>query len=362
VKRVYNFSPGPAALPLAVLEKAQSEMLNWRETGMSVMELPHRGAHFQSVAEQTEADLRELMAIPSNYQVLFLPDGATAQFTMVPLNLLGKRLKADYLELGIWSKKAIGEAKQYGQVNVVASLSRDEQGRLWVPEQSTWRLDPEAAYLHYTPNETIDGVQMHWVPKTDVPLVADMSSIILGMPVDVSQFGVIYASAQKNLGQAGMSVVIIRDDLIQTPLPGTPTLYSYHVHAAHRSVYHTPSTYSWYMLGLVLEWMKQEGGAQVFYERNQRKAKQLYACIDKHADFYLSSVHADYRSIMNVVFHLQDEALTQLFLTEAHEAGLMHLKGHRVRGGIRASIYNAMPEAGVAALVNFMHDFASRHG
>jgi phosphoserine aminotransferase len=203
---------------------------------------------------------------------------------------------------------------------------------------------------------------MHWVPKIDVPLVADMSSIILGMPVDVSQFGVIYASAQKNLGQAGMSVVIIRDDLIQAPLPGTPTLYSYHVHAAHRSVYHTPSTYSWYMLGLVLEWMKQEGGAQVFYERNQRKAKQLYACIDKHADFYLSSVHVDCRSIMNVVFHLPDEALTHRFLTEAHEAGLTHLKGHRVRGGIRASIYNAMPEAGVAALVNFMNDFAGRHG
>lgn len=361
MRSILNFSAGPAMLPEEVLQKIQAELLDWHGTGMSIMELGHRGLEFKEVAEQAEADLRELMQIPSNYQVLFVPGGATAQFAMVPLNLLGRSKRADYVDTGIWSKKAIDEAKRYGEINIAARITYQDD-LIHIPKQSNWKLNDNAAYLHYTPNETIEGIEFHWVPKTgQVPLVADMSSMILSRPVDVSQYGVIYAGAQKNLGQAGVTIVIVRDDLIGEPLSTTPTLYQYKTHAEHHSFYNTPPTFSWYVTGLVLQWMKQKGGVDVFYKMNQRKAQKLYQLID-HSDFYSNSVHPDCRSQMNVVFTLHDNQLEKVFLAESAEAGLANLRGHRVVGGMRASIYNAMSEADVNRLIDFMTDFAKRHG
>lgn len=349
-------------LPDEVLQQAQAEMLDWHGLGMSIMELGHRGPEFQEVAHQAEADLRELMEIPKNYHVLFLPGGASAQFAMVPLNLFGVKTTADYVDTGIWSKKAIAEASRYGAVNVAAHAEQRDH-LAYIPHQDKWRLHDNAVYVHYTPNETIDGLEFQWVPQTGhVPLVADMTSMILSRPVDVTQYGVIYAGAQKNVGQAGITIVIIREDLIKDPLPNTPSLYSYKLHAEHHSFYNTPPTYSWYIAGLMLAWMKRHGGVKAFYELNQRKAKKLYSLIDDHKTFYVSKVHPECRSLMNVMFHLQDEKLTPLFLSEAEKVGLTNLRGHRVSGGVRASIYNAMPENGVDVLADFMRHFAKQHG
>lgn len=362
MRKIFNFSAGPAMLPDEVLRQAQEEMLDWQGLGVSIMELGHRGPEFKRVAEQAEADLRELMSIPKNYHVLFLPGGASAQFAMVPLNLFGEKKTADYIDTGTWSKKAIAEAQRYGHVNVAAKTEHRDH-LVYIPHQAQWTLNENAAYVHYTPNETIEGVEFHWVPQTgSVPLVADMTSMILSQPVDVSRYGIIYAGAQKNVGQAGITIVIIREDLIQEPLPYTPTLYQYKIQAEHHSFYNTPPTYAWYMAGLMLAWTKRQGGVAVMYARNQRKANRLYSLIDQYKDFYLSRVHPECRSMTNVMFYLKEEKLTSLFLDEAAQIGLTYLRGHRVSGGVRASIYNAMPEEGVEKLADFMLDFVRRVG
>lgn len=354
---VFNFSAGPAMLPIEVMQQAQAEMRNWRGKGMSVMEISHRGKDFTEMAEQSEADLRELLAIPDNYHVLFLAGGATAQFSAIPMNLLTENKHADYIDTGHWSKKALTEASRYGEINVAARC-KDDDHTLSIPTQDSWQLNPNAAYVHYTPNETIAGVEFHWVPETgDVPLVADMSSNILSRPINVSDYGIIYAGAQKNMGPAGIGIVIIRDDLVKEPLPTTPVLYRYQVEVAQKSFYNTPPTYSWYMVGLVLTWLKQQGGLAVMAERNQRKARKLYDFIDAH-DFYHNPVDLSCRSRMNIPFSLQDNMLDGQFLAAAEAAGLMNLKGHILSGGMRASLYNAMPEEGVDALITFMASFA----
>lgn len=362
MSRVYNFSAGPAALPEEVLRQAQEEMLDWHGLGMSIMEIGHRGPEFQAVIEQTEADLREVLNIPSHYQVFFVAGGASTQFSMVPLNLLSEtQNEADYVETGIWSHKAVQEANRYGNINV-AARTKTVEGIHSLPLQKEWNLNANAAYVHYTPNETVDGLEFHWVPDTGkVPLVADMTSSILSKVIDVNQYGLIYAGAQKNVGQAGITVVIMREDLVKDPLWFTPTLYSYKVHMEHKSLYNTPPTYAIYMAGLVLAWIKKQGGLKVIAERNVRKAKKLYQCIDSHKDFYVCKIDPDCRAIMNVVFSLQRDELTEEFLNQATQLGLTNLRGHRIAGGCRASIYNAMPEAGVDRLVEFMTDFAKRN-
>ncbi len=357
---IYNFSAGPACLPEAVLKQAQQELLDWQGAGMSVMEMSHRGKEFMSIAVQAEADLRELMAIPENYKVLFLQGGASAQFANVPINLLRGKKSADYIYSGQWSKKAIAEAKRFCDVNVAASAEASNFSVL--PAQSEWRLNSDAAYLHYTPNETIGGLEFHWTPEVgDVPLVADMSSTILSRPIDVSKFGVIYAGAQKNIGPAGLTVVIVREDLIGETVPGMPTMCDYRTMADNGSMYNTPPTYGWYLAGLVFAWLKKNGGLAAMAEINERKAGKLYDAIDR-SDFYANPIDPSCRSWMNVPFTLADAALDDAFLSGAKEAGLMTLKGHRSVGGMRASIYNAMPEAGVDALISFMADFEKRNG
>lgn len=354
--RKYNFSAGPAMLPLAVLERARAEMLDWRDSGMSVMEMSHRGKEYMSIAAQAEADLRELMGIPESYKVLFLQGGASSQFAMLPMNLLSEAGEpVDYLNTGSWSKKAIAEAQRYADVHVVASA--EETGFTHIPEVRNWTLNPEARYFHYTPNETIGGVEFQCVPEVgDVPLVADMSSTILSRPIELEKFGVIYAGAQKNMGPAGLTVVIIREDLIHPPIAGTPSMFSYETHAKNDSMYNTPPTYSWYIAGLVFQWLKQQGGLAAMAKVNRRKARTLYEAIDG-SDFYSSPVPDACRSWMNIPFTLADPGLDASFLTQASERGLLSLKGHRSVGGMRASIYNAMPQDGVDALVEFMQDF-----
>ena len=356
----YNFSAGPAVLPKEVLEQAREELLDWHGSGMSVMEMSHRGKQFMQIAERAEADLRELMKIPENYRVLFLQGGASSQFSMVPINLLRGKSSADYIWTGAWGKKAIAEGRRYATVNVAASSEAD--GFNSVPERAGWRLDKDAAYVHYTPNETIGGVEFHWIPDVgEVPLVADMSSTILSRPVDVSRFGLIYAGAQKNIGPAGLTVVIVRDDLIGRPLEGQPAMFDYAIHADNGSMYNTPPTYAWYLAGLVFQWLKGKGGLEAISVINHRKARLLYDTID-NSDFYSNPVDPDCRSWMNVPFTLADPGLDGTFLEEAAGAGLVTLKGHRSVGGMRASIYNAMPEEGVRALVDFMADFERRRG
>jgi phosphoserine aminotransferase len=354
--RVYNFSAGPAILPEAVMCQAREEMLDWQGSGMSVMEMSHRGKEFVSIAERAEADLRELLAIPDNYQVLFLQGGATTQFAMAPMNLLRGKKKSDYLCTGHWSKKAIAEGRRFCEVSVVASS--EESGFQQIPSQQSWHLDPEAAYFHYTPNETIAGVEFHWIPELEVnvPLVADMSSTLLSRPLDVSQFGVIYAGAQKNIGCAGLTVVIVRDDLLGQPVAGTPTMLDYKIHAEHGSMYNTPPTYAWYLAGLVFAWLKHQGGLVAMAEINRNKALALYQFIDS-SDFYTNPVEQPFRSRMNIPFILAEPKLDSVFLEQAKGVGLVNLKGHRSVGGMRASIYNAMPLEGVVALVEFMREF-----
>jgi phosphoserine aminotransferase len=359
--RVFNFSAGPAVLPEAVLQQARDELLDWHGSGMSVMEMSHRGKEFMGIAAEAEADLRELMHIPANYKVLFLQDGASAQFAMVPMNLLRGKKSADYINTGEWSKKAIKEAKLYGAVNVAAT---SESTRFTtVPPQKDWKLDPGAAYVHYTPNETIGGVEFSFVPDTgNVPLVADMSSTILSRPIDVTRFGLIYAGAQKNIGPAGLTIVIVRDDLLGQVLPGTPSMFDYKIHADNDSMYNTPPTYAWYIAGLVFEWLKKNGGLKAMAETNQRKAGKLYAAIDASGGYYKNPVEKPSRSWMNVAFTLKDDKLDEPFLKGAKTAGLLQLKGHRSVGGMRASIYNAMPESGIDALVSYMQDFMKHNG
>jgi phosphoserine aminotransferase len=357
---VFNFSAGPAVLPEEVLEQARDEMLDWRGSGMSVMEMSHRGKEFESIIAAAETDLRTLMAIPPNYRVLFLQGGASLQFSMVPGNLMGSRGRADYVHTGEWAKKAIAEARKFGQVNVAASA--EDRNFSCVPAAATWRLDGQAAYVHITSNETIGGVEYHWLPDTgDVPLVADMSSHILSRPVDVARHGLIYAGAQKNIGPAGLTIVIVREDLLGRAPAGTPAMLDYKVMADNGSMYNTPPTYAVYVAGLVFEWIKRLGGLEAMERRNREKAALLYDLIDA-SGFYSSPVEKPDRSLMNVPFRLADEVLDATFLEEAKGHGLIQLKGHRSVGGMRASIYNAMPLAGVQALVAFMRDFERRHG
>lgn len=356
--RVYNFSPGPAALPVDVLEQVQSEMLDWQGTGMSVMEVSHRGKEFVAVAERAEADLRELMAIPDDYRVLFMQGGASAQFAIVPLNLARQESSADYIDTGHWSRKAILEARRFCRVKVAGDAGGSY---LRTPPQSELSLDPDAAYVHYTPNETIGGVEFGYVPETrGVPLVADMSSSILSEPIDVARFGLIYAGAQKNIGPSGLVVVIVRGDLLGRARAGTPLVFDYQAVAAERSMLNTPPTFAWYVAGLVFQWLKRNGGVAAMGALNRLKAGRLYAAIDA-SGFYRNSVARDSRSRMNVTFSLARPELDGRFLAEAAARGLANLKGHRVQGGMRASLYNAMPLAGVDALIAFMQEFEHAH-
>ena len=356
MSRVFNFSAGPAALPLAVLERAKDELTDWHGSGMSVMEMSHRGKEFMGIAAKAEADLRTLMSIPDNYKVLFLQGGASTQFAMVPMNLIDSTGKADYFDTGAWSGKAIKEAGRYGEVNIVASSK--EQNYSTVPQSSEWNLSADAAYVHFTPNETIGGLEFDAEPDTgDVPLVADMSSTILSRPIDVSRYGIIYAGAQKNIGPAGLTIVIIRDDLIGHAGSGVPAMLNYEIHAKSDSMNNTPPTYGWYMAGLVFEWLIENGGLDAMAKVNEAKAGRLYDCIDNSGGFYSNPVDTCYRSWMNVPFVMANPDLDSKFLAEAGEAGLLQLKGHRSVGGMRASIYNAMPEEGIDTLIAFMQNF-----
>ena len=360
IMRAYNFCAGPAALPTAVLEKAQAELLDWHGKGLSIMEMSHRSKDYVAVAEKAEADLRKLMNIPENYKVLFLQGGASLQFSAIPLNLLGKNSKADYIHTGIWSEKATQEAQRYGDINIVEAAT-SINGKLAISEQSTWNLSDDAAYVHYAENETIGGIQFANIPETDKPLVSDFSSSILSAPLDVSKFGLIYAGAQKNIGPAGLTLVIVRDDLLDQAKPEIPSLLKYGSQAKNDSMVNTPATYAWYLSGLVFEWLLEQGGVDAMYKTNLEKSKLLYGYIDS-SDFYNNPIALPNRSIMNVPFTLADEALDKLFLKEAEENYLLNLAGHRSVGGMRARIYNAVPLEGVQALVNFMDDFAQRNG
>ncbi len=355
--KVFNFCAGPAMLPIPVMAKAQQEMVNWQNTGCSVMELSHRSNEFVAVAKQAEADLRELMAIPDNYKVLFCHGGGRGQFSAVPLNLLAQGKSADYIVSGSWSKAAASEAKNFGDVNVIDVVTNTEQGK-GVQPSSQWRLTKDAAYIHYCPNETVDGIEIFEVPETKgVPLVADMSSMILSQEIDVSKFGVIYAGAQKNIGPSGLAIVIVRDDLLNQAISTTPSIMNYTLIANNGSMYNTPPTYAWYLAGLVFEWLKELGGVKKIAQVNQEKSVLLYKAIDQ-SDFYTNNIAEQNRSLMNVPFWLVNEELNSEFLAQAEAAGLTALKGHRSVGGMRASIYNAMPLAGVQALVDFMKKFA----
>ncbi len=357
MSRVYNFSAGPATLPEEVLQQVQADMLDWQGTGMSVMEMSHRGKAFVSIAEQAEADLRDLLGVPGNYKVLFLQGGASAQFAAIPLNLLGEKTRADYVVTGSWGKKAAKEAAKYCEAVTVAQPAA---GFTSIPEFDSWQTSAQAAYLHYTPNETIEGVEYHWVPDSgEVPLVADFSSSFMSRPIDVSRYGLIYAGAQKNIGPAGLVVVIVREDLLDRASAQTPMVLNYAEQAAADSMLNTPACFSWYVAGLVFQWMQRQGGLQAIADRNAAKAARLYAAIDE-IDLYANPVDPQARSRMNVPFTLADAALDGAFLQQAEAAGLSTLKGHRSVGGMRASIYNAMPDAGVDALIAFMREFARR--
>jgi len=359
MSRVYNFSAGPAVLPEPVLEQVQQELLDWEGTGMSVMEMSHRGESFTAIATQAMDDLRELLEIPDDYRVLFLQGGASTQFAALPMNILHGNIHADYVDTGIWSRKAIAEAQRYCQVNIVAS--GESSGYCRIPEQESWNLDPFAAYVHYTPNETIGGVEFHWLPDTGaIPLVADMSSTLLSRPIDVKRHALIYAGAQKNIGPAGLTIVIVRDDLLGHAAKGTPTMLNYKVHADNWSMYNTPPTFSWYVAGLVFAWLKQLGGLEKMAEINGHKAEKLYNAIDR-SSFYSNPIDPSCRSRMNIPFTIASKELEEKFLHETVGEGLVGLKGHRSVGGMRASIYNAMPEEGVDALLAFMKDFEQRY-
>ena len=357
--RVFNFSPGPATLPEAVLRLAADEMLDWHGTGMSVMEMSHRGKEFISIHAEAEALLRELMDIPANYKVLFMQGGAIGENAIVPMNLIGRSGRADYVITGDWSKKSAKEARTYGEVNIAAS---GEAGKFTsIPKQGEWELDAGASYVHICSNETIGGVQYHWTPDTgSVPLVADMSSDILSRPIDVAKYGLIYGGAQKNMGPSGVTVVVVRDDLLGHALPVCPSAFNYKLQAESDSMYNTPPTYAIYILGLVCRYVKERGGLTAMAEHNVAKAKVLYNYLDG-SSFFRNPVAREDRSLMNVPFWLKDESLDELFLKGAQARGMIQLKGHRSVGGMRASIYNAMPLEGVKALVAYMQEFEKEH-
>ena len=359
MSRVHNFSAGPAALPLEVLEIIRNDLPDWLGSGMSVMEVSHRGKDFVELAARAESNLRALMQVPEDYSVLFPQGGATMQMAMAPLNLTAPGDTVDYVVTGSWGKKAAGEAKKFCNVNVVADSS--DRKFTHIPAESEWRRSDNAAYLHYTPNETIAGVEFHFVPDGDAPLVADMSSNILSRPVDVSQFGVIYAGAQKNIGPAGITLVIVRNDLLERARPNNPHLMTWKSYAESDSMTNTPPTFAWYVADLVFQWLKRQGGVEAMAAVNQRKATKLYAAIDA-SDFYSNPVAMDCRSRMNVPFILADDALDKKFLEESADAGLANLKGHRSVGGMRASIYNAVSEEAVDALIAFMAEFERTNG
>lgn len=360
MKRIVNFSAGPATLPLVVLEQVQAELLDWRGSGMSVMEMSHRDKEFMSIAQEAEKDLREIARIPANYKVLFLQGGATGQFTFLPMNLLRGKAGFDYVLTGDWGKKAAKEAAKYGKVNIAASSEGDKFTN--IPDPKTWKLDPDAAYVHITPNETIHGVEFHAEPETSgVPLVADMSSNILSREIDISKYGLIYAGAQKNIGPSGITIVIVREDLIGNAMPTTPGIFDYKQMADNESMLNTPPCFAWYVSGLVFKWIKDNGGLEAVGERNAAKAKALYDYIDSQ-DFYSNPVAKANRSRMNIPFVLANAELDAEFLKGAKAAGLSGLKGHRSVGGMRASLYNAMTLEGVNALVEYMKEFARTRG
>ncbi len=358
--RVINFSPGPATLPEPVLREAAEEMLDWHGSGMSVMEMSHRGKEFIAIHAEAEDLARELLGVPANYKVLFMQGGAIGENAIVPMNLIGKTGKADYVITGDWSKKSAKEAKSYGQVNIAAS---GEAGNFTaIPKQAEWKLDPQASYLHICSNETIGGVEYHWTPDTGgVPLVADMSSNIMSRPVDVSRYGLIYASAQKNMGPSGLTLVIVRDDLLGQALPITPSAFNYRAQAEADSMYNTPPTYAIYIAGLVFRHILALGGLAAMQAHNQVKAALLYDYLDE-SKFFHNPVAREDRSLMNVPFKLRDESLDDAFLKGAQAQGMIQLKGHRSVGGMRASIYNAMPIEGVRSLLAYMKDFEVQHG
>jgi len=358
--RAYNFSAGPAVLPDEVLARAGDEILDWHGSGMSVMEMSHRGKEFISIAEEAEHDLRELLAIPTHYKVLFLQGGATLQFAQVPMNLLAGKGKADYVVTGEWSKKAVKEAGSLCDVHIAASS--EDRAFTYAPREARWSLRPDAAYVHYCSNETIGGVEFNWVPEVgESPLVADASSHFLSRPIEIEKFGLIYAGAQKNVGPAGLTLVVVREDLLGRAAKGTPSVMNYQLQAEAASMLNTPATYAIYVSGLVFKWLKQLGGIAEIERRNIAKAKLLYDFIDS-SGFYSNPVAREDRSRMNVPFTLADPKLDALFLDGAEKRGLLQLKGHRSVGGMRASIYNAMPTEGVRRLVEYMQAFEARHG
>lgn len=359
MSQVYNFSAGPAMLPKQVLQLMQQELLEYGNAKASVMEISHRGADFMNLAQKSEQDLRDLMGIGDDYKVLFMQNGASAQFSMVPINLLRGKTTANYVHTGHWSKKAIAEARRYCDVNICTDSLKNKYTN--IEDFNRWKIDENGAYLHYTPNETIAGLEFDYTPEVQMPLVADMSSTILSREIDVSKYGVIYAGAQKNIGISGLTVVIVRQDLIGNVIANQPILFDYETQANNNSMYNTPSTYSWYVASRVFEWLKDQGGLSAMAKINEQKAKTLYQAIDD-SDFYSNPVAERYRSWMNVPFLLADENLNALFLEKASENNLITLKGHRSVGGMRASIYNAMPQEGIDALVGFMQNFEKENG
>ncbi|MGO4766235.1 3-phosphoserine/phosphohydroxythreonine transaminase [Cupriavidus sp. 2KB_3] len=359
--RCYNFSAGPSALPESVLGTMREDLLNWQDTGTSVMELSHRSEAFVEMAARAEQDLRELLGIPAHYKVLFLQGGGTLQFSQIPMNLMHQAGPCDYIDTGYWSRKAQTAAARYGEVNIAASA--EGSGYKAIPPQSAWRPSDAPAYLHYTANETIDGLEFHWIPDVgdDCPLVADFSANILSGPLDVARFGLIYAGAQKNIGPSGLTLVIVRDDLLGRAHAYCPDVMNYQVLAEHQSMYNTPATFAWYAAGLVFQWLKSLGGLEAVRARNARKQDMLYSVIDRSGCFINNVVAAD-RSHMNVPFHLADPRLEGIFLAGAAERGLLGLKGHRAKGGMRASLYNAVTEQAVQALTGYMAEFEQHHG
>lgn len=359
VKTIYNFGAGPAMLPTAVMRQAQEELLDWHGTGISVIEMSHRSQQFGSIVEESEADLRELLNIPETHRVLFLQGGASSQFAMVPMNLLDEHSTADYIHTGIWSGKAIEEARRFGKVNIAASSEADKF--FTIPDENRWKLSNRPAYIYYTDNETIGGLEFSSVPDVgDIPLVSDMTSNFLSRSLDISKFGVIIAGSQKNIGPAGLVIVIVREDLIGKAGARVPSLYDYAIQNKEKSLYNTPPTFTWYMAGLVFKWIKEQGGILAMQKNSNARSKKLYDFID-NSEFYNNPVQLEYRSRMNIPFTLKDEGLNDTFISEAKNAGLIELKGHRSVGGMRASLYNAMPEEGVDTLLAFIEDFALRY-
>ncbi|WP_028863377.1 3-phosphoserine/phosphohydroxythreonine transaminase [Psychromonas aquimarina] len=359
--KIFNFCAGPAMLPEAVMHKAQNEFCNWQGMGISVMEVSHRSPEYIDMAQQAEQDLRDLMEIPDNYKVLFCHGGGRGQFAAVPLNLLGDKLDADYLLTGQWSKSAVVEAKKHARIAETNIMSETADGKISVQACADWQINAGAAYVHYCPNETIEGIELFDIPETGVvPLVADMSSTILSRPVDVTKFGLIYAGAQKNIGPSGLSIVIVRDDLIGQARQAIPSILDYKVQADADSMYNTPPTYAWYLAGLVFKWLKEQGGLAAVEKKNIAKADLLYNFID-NSDFYANNIDKSVRSRMNIPFILANDSLNETFLKESKAAGLLTLKGHKLVGGMRASIYNAMPIEGVQALVDFMAAFEKKY-